>query len=308
MEELVSEYDHTQVILVEEAGWGIYSTEETSERFQWYLLDKSDLHTPLVCFDGLNQLFAQSFSSGGDESTGTCHLTTGGSVTVVSNNNEDTEYNAAPVPTTINTTTPDPIILNTEEPVIVDTEETETESPQKWSGLGMMLFNTLGFDNHIDTLLTNGFTEIRMSSDWYSWDLDTSSQSAIISAITKGAQVIWGVQSGGATLTAANCSDYANAVKAAAQWAQDNGIYEFSIGNEEEAHVDGTTLTGTQVITNLKALATEVKEIFTIGNISYSYAWGYIDNWIAEGKGDIDLIAYNLQKGSETKVLLGKQQ
>ena len=98
MEELVSEYDHTQVILVEEAGWGIYSTEETSERFQWYLLDKSDLHTPLVCFDGLNQLFAQSFSSGCDESTGTCHLTTGGSVTVVSNNNEDTEYNAAPVP------------------------------------------------------------------------------------------------------------------------------------------------------------------------------------------------------------------
>ena len=49
-----------------------------------------------------------------------------------------------------------------------------------------------------------------MSSNWYSWDLDTSSQSAIISAITKGAQVIWGVQSGGATLTAANCSDYAN--------------------------------------------------------------------------------------------------
>jgi len=69
MEEIVAEYENTAVILVEEAGWGIYSTEETSERFKWYFSDKSELHTPSVCFDGLNQLFAEGFSlSGGGNS------------------------------------------------------------------------------------------------------------------------------------------------------------------------------------------------------------------------------------------------
>src|SRR5665648_681585 len=70
MEEIVAEYENTVVILVEEAGWGVYSTEETNERFKWYLSDKSELHTPSVCFDGLNQLFAEGFSLGGGGNSG----------------------------------------------------------------------------------------------------------------------------------------------------------------------------------------------------------------------------------------------
>jgi thiol-disulfide isomerase/thioredoxin len=70
IEEIVAEYENTEVILVEEAGWGKYSTEETSERFKWYFSDKSELHTPSVCFDGLNQLFAEGFSLGGGGNSG----------------------------------------------------------------------------------------------------------------------------------------------------------------------------------------------------------------------------------------------
>ena len=70
IENIVSEYDQTQVILVEEAGWGKHSIAETTERFKWYFSDKSELHTPAVCFNGLNQLLAQGFSLGGGSSSG----------------------------------------------------------------------------------------------------------------------------------------------------------------------------------------------------------------------------------------------
>jgi hypothetical protein len=184
--------------------------------------------------------------------------------------------------------------------VIEDTEEPEIESPQKWSGLGMGLFYTWGtseFDGYVDILLANGFTELRMSSDWYNWDAATELKSAVISAITKGAQVIWGVQSGGVTLTSSNWDDYADAVLDAAQWAEDNGVYEFQLGNEEESHIDDTTMTETQIRTNLKSLATDVQEIFTNGKISYSCAQNSVNSWIAIGKGDIDILAANIYRG-----------
>jgi hypothetical protein len=71
------------------------------------------------------------------------------------------------------------------------------------------------------------------------------------------------------------------------------------LGNEEEVHVDGTTITGEQMIKNLKEVATEVQKIFTNGNISYSYGWTYEDDWIAAGRGDIDIIAFNNYIGGE---------
>jgi len=172
-----------------------------------------------------------------------------------------------------------------------------TVYPQKWSGLGIMLFNpgtTAEFNGDVDTLLINGFTQLRMSSDWYVWDNDTALKSAIISAITKGAQVIWGVQSGSTTLTSSNWDDYADAVLEAAQWAQDNGVYEFQLGNEEEAHNDNITLTDAQLITNLKAVATDVQAIFTNGKVSYPCYYSNISDWVTAGRGDIDIIASNI--------------
>lgn len=191
---------------------------------------------------------------------------------------------------------------NTEEPVIENTEESGTVYPQKWSGLGMIMWsteNTSEFDGYVDTLLANGFKELRIDIPDILW-IDplwvVQSKAAVIRAIAKGANVIWGVNTG--EITSDSWATFRLASLDAAQWAQDNGVYEFQLGNEQESQVDGTTITGTQLIANLKSLATEVQAIFTRGNISYSYAWGYLGDWIAAGKGDIDIIAGNIYMGA----------
>src|SRR5665648_1034420 len=113
-------------------------------------------------------------------------------------------------------------------------------------------------------------------------------------AKAKGIKVIWGVCSGGTTITSSNWSDFEAAILAAAQWAQDNGVYEFQIGNEEEYHNDDDTMTDAQLITNLKAVATDVQEIFTNGNVSYSCGNSNIGDWVTAGKGDLDIMASNV--------------
>jgi hypothetical protein len=195
---------------------------------------------------------------------------------------------------------------NTEEPVIVDTEESGTVYPQKWSGLGMGLFstyNTSEFDGYVDILLANGFTELRIDiPDYQNTVWLEQSKAAVIRAIAKGVKVIWGVSSNAGnnidyTITAKNWSTYRQAILDAAQWAQDNGVYEFQLGNEEVHHNDDTTLTDAQLITNLKSVATDVQAIFTNGNVSYTCSANNISNWISGGKGDIDILALNIYRG-----------
>jgi len=153
------------------------------------------------------------------------------------------------------------------------------------------------FNTDVDTLLANGITKIRVHMSPYDqpgWQV--LGKAAVLSAISKGADVIWGV-TGGGSLTTGDWADYRQEILAAAQWAQDNGVYEFQLGNEEEMHNDDTTLTDAQLIANLKSVATEVQAIFTNGNVSYSCAGVGIDIWIATGKGDVDILATNLYMG-----------
>ena len=184
-----------------------------------------------------------------------------------------------------------------------------TEESVMWSGLGMHIFstsdNTWGlsssFEERVDELLANGFTQLRINIvDWAVPEAIAIDKAAIAIAVSKGAEVIWGVGSAYTGITSANWPDYRQAILDAAQWAQDNGVYEFQLGNEEEVHVDGTTITGEQMITNLKDVATEVKQIFTNGNISYSCAHNSVNSWIAIGKGDIDILAANEYMGETT--------
>jgi len=174
----------------------------------------------------------------------------------------------------------------------------------KWSGLGMMTCdtnNTSEFDSYVDTLLANGFTQIRMNIRPYE-DVNGVAQNkaAVIRAVAKGADIIWGIGGYPETpITAENWVDFRVAILSAAQWAQDNGVYEFQLGNEEESHVDNDTMTIAQLITNLKSVATEVKAIFTNGNVSYSCFGANIDDWITAGKGDIDILASNIYMGGE---------
>jgi len=189
---------------------------------------------------------------------------------------------------------------NIEAPVMqAPAEVTETENPQKWSGL-------IGFnawyeevEGAADTWLANGFTETRGVRDYQNSTEVNGSKAAVLVGNAKGLKFIWGVGSGETTITSTNWADFRTAILAAATWAQANGVYEFQLGNEEELHVDGTTMTIAGIITNLKSVATEVKQIFTNGNVSYSCWQGSIDDWITAGKGDIDILASNVYIGGE---------
>ncbi len=116
---------------------------------------------------------------------------------------------------------------------IAATAKKGASTPVKWSGIGMNLFPSE--DAYIETVLANGFTQVRHMVRTGQDIAD--SKAKVLSWIAKGAQVIWGV--GAETpLTAANYSTYSDAVLSAAAWAEANGVYEFEIGNEEEQHVD----------------------------------------------------------------------
>ncbi|MGB2783838.1 MAG: hypothetical protein WBC45_07850 [Atribacterota bacterium] len=55
LEQLVEEYGYDQMILVEEAAWGDYSTSEISDRYKWYLPDSADRGVPNILFNGINE-------------------------------------------------------------------------------------------------------------------------------------------------------------------------------------------------------------------------------------------------------------
>jgi hypothetical protein len=170
----------------------------------------------------------------------------------------------------------------------------------KWSGLGMVLYSSQA--SYVDTLLANGFTELRIDiPDYQNTSWLANSKTVLPGIIAKGVKVIWGVSCGwsGDPITAANWGAFRLASLDGAQWAQDNGVYEFQIGNEAEYHNDDTTLTDAQLIANLKSLAADVQAIFTSGNVSYSCGQGFIDDWATAGKGDIDILASNVYMGGE---------
>ena len=143
-----------------------------------------------------------------------------------------------------------------------------------WTGLGMGMFTAWDnsvMDSYISTLMANGFDQLRIDIPSYQ---DTewleASKRGVINAVSKGAKVIWGVSSNkyddsSYTITASNWPNFRQAILDAAVWAQENGVYEFQIGNEEEYHIDETTMTEVQIIENLKDVATEVQSIFTNG-------------------------------------------
>jgi hypothetical protein len=175
----------------------------------------------------------------------------------------------------------------------------------KWSGLGMGLFstsNTSEFDSYVDDLLANGFTELRIDiPDYQNTVWLEQSKAAVIRAVAKGANVIWGVSQSKFAITAENWPNFRAGILSAAQWAQDNGVYEFQLGNEEEYHVDNTTMTYDQLVTNLKVLATDVQAVFTRGNVSYTCGQLHISRWVSAGKGDLDILASNIYRVTDVE-------
>lgn len=55
LEQLADEYERSEVVLLEERAYGIYSLDEIRDRYEWYLPSSSDRGTPNILFNGLNQ-------------------------------------------------------------------------------------------------------------------------------------------------------------------------------------------------------------------------------------------------------------
>jgi len=55
LEQLADEYERSEVVLVEERAYGIYSLDEIRDRYNWYLPTSYDRSTPNILFNGLNQ-------------------------------------------------------------------------------------------------------------------------------------------------------------------------------------------------------------------------------------------------------------
>lgn len=165
-------------------------------------------------------------------------------------------------------------------------------------GINLSYHDDLADANELlDTLKEAGYKEIRVHLPDYANSEHLANDKAVVQmAVAKGFDVIWGVSSNPTIIDNTTWPTFRAAVLAAAQWSQDNGVYEFQIGNEEESHVDELEMTIEQLATNLKDLATDVKLIFTRGLVSYSCVQWSIDwLWVFD-KGDIDILATNMYK------------
>lgn len=154
-------------------------------------------------------------------------------------------------------------------------------------------YNSARVNSDLSTLYASGFRNIRVAlPDWTGaggggtgWTpaFGTSTVIAIATqARADGFYVFCGLDSVNTTLTSSNEVAWMLAVENFSINA--NGICnEYEVGNEEEAHHDGT-LTDAQIRNDIRSMATVVKGQFT-GAITYSVSNNttYENEWIADG-------------------------
>jgi len=89
LEQLIEEYGFDKLILVEEAGWGEYSTQEISDRYKWYLPDVSDRGVPNILFNGLNDRIHGSSSHQTIKNSIDAELAKGAKIVITATRNGD---------------------------------------------------------------------------------------------------------------------------------------------------------------------------------------------------------------------------
>jgi len=55
LEQLAGEYTRDEMVFVEERAYGLYSSDEIRDRYEWYFPSSADRSTPNILFNGLNQ-------------------------------------------------------------------------------------------------------------------------------------------------------------------------------------------------------------------------------------------------------------
>lgn len=123
-------------------------------------------------------------------------------------------------------------------------------------------------------------------------------QALVQRALSAGFYVIWGVTAGGTTVTTSRWASFKSYVTSTlAPWAQaqNNSNLQLSVGNEEELHIDGTTVTASTVRSDVGGTyGSAVKSAYTKGLISYETAATQRAAWASLGKGNLDKIGFNV--------------
>jgi len=159
-------------------------------------------------------------------------------------------------------------------------------------------------------ILKQGFDEIRLDypqwngASWTSPAFERRKLSVRIALSLPFKKVLWGVVHTRPTVTAANYPNSRDFIlNTLLPWAQ--GVNDsrlcMSIGNEEEPHVDGTTLTAATMRSNLLTLATSAQAIYTVGPVYYDASidsvYGGGNVWGDNSIGSLDLLGINVYKG-----------
>lgn len=160
-------------------------------------------------------------------------------------------------------------------------------------------------------ILAKGFTAIRLDypqapadGNWQT-DAYERRKEAVILALELGfTEVIWGVVHARPTISAASLSSSRSFILTKLlPWAEmlNDPRLVISLGNEEETHVDHTTLSSLQVRNNLLALASEAQSVYTKGPIdlviSVDSCYGTEDVWVDNNLGSLDRLGVNIYKG-----------
>lgn len=174
-----------------------------------------------------------------------------------------------------------------------------------WSGIGInyghqvadSVYDTAQVNSDLDYLYSLGFRKIRIAYPTFGASQTlTNCQDMVTRALAKGFYVQWGVVSNSPSTATiwGNFKTYVSGTLAPYAQSLNNANFELAIGNEEELHCDGTTLTASTVRSDIKTLATTCQGIYTIGNISYQADAGQISAWNSLGIGNLDLIGFNV--------------
>lgn len=176
----------------------------------------------------------------------------------------------------------------------------------RWQSMGVNYGSDVAYDNPFNEqlvrtdllMMKHCFSRIRIFIPNTSISARVRDNCLRIASIAKGLgfKVVWGCTANPSVLTASNWQTYRDYVVQRAQLAESYGIDEFTLGNEDEYRIDGTTLSIGIFRSNIISLAADVKQVFS-GDISYTVSHNHTFGWISIGKhnlGSLDKLGLNV--------------
>lgn len=145
-------------------------------------------------------------------------------------------------------------------------------------------------------LKADGITCIRIVLDnFFGNSATTTDLDLATTSVADGFYTIYGTTIGSPNISSSTVDSYMTFTRSTMEpLMQQWNISEFTMGNEEEYHVDNSSISTTTLQNDLNALAGQVKALGYTGKVSYQTEQGQIANWNALGLRNLDLIGFNV--------------